>query len=223
MPPVPPVPAVAAGFKARLIGFVASWIMRLFYLTVRVRVNDPAGILTKDPGPLIWCFWHNAIFIAPLVYRRYLRRHRRMVVLTSASRDGAMLAETMRQLGMQAVRGSSSRRGAQALVECRRAVREGNHLSITPDGPRGPCCQMAPGVLQLARVCGVPVVPLAIHCHSAWRLKTWDRLRIPKPFSRVTLTFHPPEVIREDLEAERVRLETILQPTDGECCGARKS
>lgn len=202
-------------FKPRVLGFLLGTFIRLLTKTLRVRVTDDSGLLSNPPlHGLIWMFWHNRMLIVPSLYSRYTRKFRKAAVLTSASRDGAMLASVMRRFGLEAVRGSSSRRGAQAMIECRRLLRKNYYIGITPDGPRGPLYQMQPGVIQLARLCAVPVVPITVEYEKAWRLKSWDRFFIPKPFSVVHVRFlpfiHVPD--SEDAEAARQRLTELLTP-----------
>jgi lysophospholipid acyltransferase (LPLAT)-like uncharacterized protein len=135
-------------------------------------------------------------------------------VLTSPSKDGDILAGVMANLGMGSVRGSSSRRGSTAIRELSSLLEAGVDLAITPDGPRGPKYALGPGAVFLAQKTGVPIIPLHARYHWAIRLKTWDSFAIPLPFSRVDIVMDPyltvdPEAT--DLEAERLRLETLLK------------
>jgi len=88
-------------------------------------------------------------------------------------------------------RGSSSRRGAQALIELASWLSEGYDIALTPDGPRGPCYKLSPGLVLLAKNDGNPIMPLAVRYHDSWKLKSWDQFRIPKPFSRVDVYAGP--------------------------------
>ena len=201
--------------KPRVIGFLVGSFVRLLTKTLRVRITDDSGLLSDPPEQgLIWMFWHNRMLIIPSLYTRYTKKFRPASVLTSASRDGAMLAAVMRQFGLSAVRGSSSRRGAQAMIECRRLLKQNYYIGITPDGPRGPIYEMQPGVIQLARLCAVPVVPIAVEYEKSWRLKSWDKFFIPKPFSIVRVRFLPFIHVLPDEEAEtaRQRLTSLLKP-----------
>ena len=202
-------------FKPRVAGFLLGNFIRLLTKTLRVRITDDSGLLSDPPQHgLIWMFWHNRMLIVPGLYSRYTRKFRQAAVLTSASRDGAMLASVMRRFGLEAVRGSSSRRGAQAMMECRRLLKKNYYIGITPDGPRGPLYDMQPGVVQLARLCAVPIVPITVEYEKSWRLKSWDRFFIPKPFSVVRVRFlpfvHVPE--EESPEDARQRLSALLKP-----------
>lgn len=211
-----PVTAISdTALKPRAVGFLAGSLIRLLTLTLRLRVTDDSGMLANPPAHgLIWMFWHNRMLVVPGLYSRYTRKFRKAAVLTSASRDGALLASVMRRFGLEAVRGSSSKRGAQALIECRRLLKKNYYLGITPDGPRGPLYEMQPGVVQLARLCAVPVVPITVEYQNAWRLKSWDRFFIPKPFSVVQVRFLPFVHVdaQEEPEAIRQRLTELLKP-----------
>jgi len=202
-------------FKPRVAGFLLGNFIRLLTKTLRVRITDDSCLLSDPPQQgLIWMFWHNRMLIVPGLYSRYTRKFRQAAVLTSASRDGAMLASVMRRFGLEAVRGSSSRRGAQAMIECRRLLKKNYYIGITPDGPRGPLYDMQPGVVQLARLCAVPIVPITVEYEKSWRLKSWDRFFIPKPFSVVRVRFLPFVHVPEDESPEdaRQRLSALLKP-----------
>lgn len=164
---------------------------------------------------MIWLFWHNRFFVVPHLLNRYFPR-RPGSALTSASKDGEILAAFLQQFKVRPIRGSSSRRGATALRELIRIMADGHDVAITPDGPRGPCYTMNPGVLILAQKAGAAVMPIRIRYSRCWQLKSWDRFQIPKPFCRVDVELAPLEQVRvtataEEFEAERVRIEGILR------------
>jgi lysophospholipid acyltransferase (LPLAT)-like uncharacterized protein len=126
-----------------------------------------------------------------------------------------MVAAAMKVFGLDSIRGSSSRRGVAALVGLKRALAAGNDICLTPDGPRGPRYRVQPGFLKLAEATGAPIIPIHLRFSNAWRLKTWDRFVIPKPFSRVEITFAEPIHIPRGLdetafENERQKLEALL-------------
>ena len=123
--------------KARAAGTLAGWLIRCLGSTLRMEVVDRCGITRRDGlgGPVIWCLWHNRVFAVPPARNRYCR-WRKGAVLTSASRDGATLAAAVRVFGIEAVRGSSSRRGVAALKELLGVIRRGDDVCVTPDGPR---------------------------------------------------------------------------------------
>ena len=177
--------------KAELLGILAGSLMKIWSCTLRFQIEDRCGITTAGGTvrPVLFMLWHNRIFTLPPIWWRTGGNGRKSVVLTSASKDGAILAGAMKFFGLGAVRGSSSRRAVAALIGMKNALKEGLDVCITPDGPRGPRYNFNPGVVKLAQATGAPIVPIHAHYASAWRLNTWDRLVIPKPFSRVTVTF----------------------------------
>lgn len=204
-----PVPQTS--LKARVFSFFIAGMVKMYAWTLRIRIDDEANIATGGSGPVIWTFWHNRMLLVPVVYSRYIKKRRRACVLTSPSGDGALLAAVMRRFGLESVRGSSNKRAAQALVECRRRLLAGWDLGITPDGPRGPVYVAAPGILQLARLTQCPVMPVRVEYSKKWELKSWDRFRIPKPFSRVTITLAPVIVFgKVPLEEECRQLQDVL-------------
>ena len=183
-------PVSESSFKVRMSGWFIATLIKLYSLTLRFRLEDQAG-LEDLSGSVIWAFWHNRLLTLPVFYRRKAR-HRLLCVLSSPSKDGAVVSAIVRRFGMDSVRGSNNKRAAQSLVECRRRLLSGFDLAVTPDGPRGPVYVAAAGVVQLARLTGRPVMPVRVDYSRKWRLKSWDRFQIPKPFARVTVTVLPP-------------------------------
>ena len=200
--------------KATVIGTMAGWLMRLWCATLRFDIEDRAG-LAPDSPPVVFALWHNRIFSVPDAWRRIDRSGRRTVVLTSASHDGAMLARAVAVFGLGSVRGSSSRRGVAALVALRKALKSGTSCCVTPDGPRGPRYVVQPGIIKIAEATGAPIIPVHAKFSAAWRLRSWDRFVVPKPFSRVRVIFDaalavPAGLGEDDFETQRVALEKVL-------------
>jgi len=206
-------------WKAVVGAWLLASILRVLGRTLRLRVEDPHGQILVQ-GPVLWAFWHNRIAIMPIVYRRYAR-HRSGVVLTSASGDGEFLARAMGHFGLGSVRGSSSRRGAEALRELIKVVRGGSDVIITPDGPRGPRYHLHAGLMQLSALSGVAIVPIAIEYRSYRELRSWDAFRIPLPFSRVVVRLgEPVQVPRGMEEGELVELrDRVVMGLQGEESG----
>ncbi|MEQ1861763.1 MAG: lysophospholipid acyltransferase family protein [Chthoniobacteraceae bacterium] len=201
--------------KAALIARLGEWVVRAVIATLRVRIEDRAGVLAPDAAPVIWIFWHNRLFIVPDFYRRALGE-RPGAALTSASKDGEIVAAFLARFRIQAVRGSSSRRGVAALIELIRLARDGYHIGITPDGPRGPRYTLNPGVITLAQKTGAAICPIRVHYSRFWQLKSWDGFMIPKPFSSVEIVLQPLENVaatdgEAGFESERARIESVLR------------
>ena len=149
--------------RERLLAIVGATILRLLFLTLRLALEDRAGLSKNVPRtPVIICFWHNRILGITLTFLRHYpgKARKGVTVLTSASRDGEILAQLVGQFGMRVVRGSSSRRGSRALLELVDKVRKGRDIAITPDGPRKPRYSLGPGAIALAQLTATPIVPM---------------------------------------------------------------
>jgi lysophospholipid acyltransferase (LPLAT)-like uncharacterized protein len=208
---------IRASRSSRTAGHLAAFAMKLWSLTLRYEVNGNRGVSapTIASAPVIFALWHNRIFTMPPIWRKTGGKGRKSVVLTSASKDGTTLATAMSMFGLGAIRGSSSRRAVSALIGMKKALREGFDVCVTPDGPRGPRYTVQPGIIKIAQSTGAEIIPIHIHYSSAWRLNSWDRFVIPKPFSRVSVIFDKPHRILPQLsddafEAARSALETCL-------------
>ncbi|MBK1834178.1 lysophospholipid acyltransferase family protein [Roseibacillus ishigakijimensis] len=199
--------ALALGKAA---GALAVALARTLALTVRYRCQGPL-----TPTPRIFALYHNRM-IGAAAAAGHWREHRPGVVLTSASKDGASLAAAMECFGLGAVRGSSSRRGAAALVALRKAISAGNHVCITPDGPRGPLYEIQPGLVKLSSLTGAPIIPFLVNYERYWELGSWDRFQIPHPYSRAEVVFGeeivvPPSLSEDDLEFYRKKVEEVMR------------
>ena len=203
--------------KSVVLGYLAWSAMKLWSLTFRYRVDGNVKILAPEIAkePVIFTLWHNRIFTMPPIWQRTGGKTRSTVVLTSASKDGTILATAMKMFGLGAIRGSSSRRAVTALIGMKKALKGNYDVCVTPDGPRGPRYKVQPGVIKIAQACGVEIIPIHITYSSAWRLKSWDRFVLPKPFSRVTVTFDTPQRVAkgisdEAFEQARLKLEECM-------------
>ncbi len=194
----------------RILLWLITWagflVVRLIGPTLRFSVSwedgAPAGL---EERPLIYSFWHSCMIPA-----MYLWRDLQVRVMSSDSFDGEYTGRIMRKFGFVKVRGSSSRGAVRALLSMRRELEEGWKVAFTIDGPRGPRYVVKPGPVTLARSTGVPMVVFHIAVERAWVLNTWDRLMIPKPFSRalmrVSRKISVPRKI-DDLEMEHYQSE----------------
>lgn len=154
---------------------------------------------TKRDGPVAMVLWHNRLFLSAEIVRRF-RGGRPAYALVSASQDGAWLTAFFSLAGVRTVRGSSSRLGREAANALVEMIRAGHDIGITPDGPRGPRYELKPGAVIVARRTRTPILLIGARFSSAWRLRSWDRFYVPKPFSRVRMHC---EVIMPDQLADR--------------------
>jgi hypothetical protein len=164
------------------------------------RSADPvAGV----GGPRIYIFWHEYIML-PLA----LRGHCHLAMLLSQHRDADILARVANHVGFDCVRGSTHRGGAKAIWELEERSRR-QHLTITPDGPRGPRRELAHGPIYLASRLGLPLVAMGFGYDRPWRTRSWDQFAVPRPFSRARAVVGPPMTLPADLD--RTGLETCRQ------------
>lgn len=197
----------------RLCGLAAatairSWMSTLDYqVALYDRTIDPAS--PECTGQKIYLFWHEYILF-PIC----LRGHCNLAMLLSRHRDADILSRVAYHLGFDFVRGSTRRGGVAALRQLL-ARSQYMHLTITPDGPRGPRRQLAPGAVFLASRLGLPLVLMGFGFDRPWRVNSWDRFAIPRPFSRARAITSPqihvpPDLDREGMEYFRQKVETVL-------------
>lgn len=199
---IPPGLALAVG---PLIGSLG---LRALASTLRIRREEVAvAPLWAARAPVIYAVWHGRVFLLP-----YLYGHRGCAVLASRSRDGEIVSRLIERFGLDAVRGSSTRGGDEALRVLTRRLRGGREVVVVPDGPVGPREVLKPGVIALARLSGAPIVPMAVGASREWRLSSWDEFRIPKPFARCVMRFGEP--IRVPAEADRAGREAARKEVE---------
>ncbi|HEY4905143.1 MAG TPA: lysophospholipid acyltransferase family protein [Candidatus Sulfotelmatobacter sp.] len=192
----------------RLIIGAGYWFIRLVGPTLRVCISREEGAQqTVGQRPLIGSFWHACIIPAT-----YMCRNLGVRVMSSNSYDGEYMGRIIRKFGFVAVKGSSSRNAVRALLGLRRALDDGWSVAFTLDGPRGPRYKVKPGPVALGRSSGVPLTMFHMAVDKAWVLNSWDRLIIPKPFSRVLMRFGKLiEVPRSASDAHIDRYQIELQ------------
>lgn len=184
-----------------------SVVMRLWTMTYRIEWPEELAefVNKKDRQGALFLFWHNRLFLVSELYKRMGCR-RRIHGLVSASKDGSWLTAFFKLLGIGAVRGSSSWRGSRAIIELQQLLLRGEDVAITPDGPRGPCYSFKEGPVLLAKNTNAPVWVCSATCYNAWRLKSWDRFYLPKPFSKIII-----HVIEVSYNAERPLTVELLK------------
>jgi len=197
--------------RARMTAFAGRALVRALAATWRIRIRNrqATDALRAARTPIVFAFWHGDML--PLLWQH---RNEGVAILISSHRDGEIIARTAEAFGFRTVRGSSSRGAGRALLGLVRELEGGREVAVTPDGPRGPTGRFAPGALVAAQRAGCPIVPVAAHANLAWRLKSWDRFLIPKPFARVTVAYGPPTWVQassaRDATEEARRFEALL-------------
>ncbi len=202
-----------------------GFLLRLWGRSLRfAAAPEDVRNYTKKDVPVAIVLWHNRLFLAAEIVRRY-RAGRPAYALVSASQDGAWLSAFFSLIGLRTVRGSSSRLGREAATALVDTLRAGDDIGVTPDGPRGPCYAVKPGSVIVARRTQVPMLLVGARFESAWRLRSWDRFYLPKPFSRVVMRCEiiPPEKIGDRTAAVALLQERLLalNPDTDASAGAR--
>ncbi|MEY2505450.1 MAG: hypothetical protein QOG27_1730, partial [Verrucomicrobiota bacterium] len=174
--------------------------------------HDVVGFVRNQP--VIFAIWHNRLLMLPRVFDPSFPT-RQSFGLISASRDGDFIASFIERSGYGTIRGSSSRKGMLALRQLVDTLAAGNNVLLTPDGPRGPIYQASQGVIFLAQKSGAPIVPIHMEYSNSWRLKSWDRFVVPRPFAKLRAIFGAPVRVAPmddpaQFEAERLRLENAM-------------
>ena len=200
------------GWRARWLIALGFRLLQIWARTLRYEIDDRLGVVGRPVNEnYIGALWHNRLLIFPFVLRRFFS-NRRGAALISASRDGDLLADAIKRFDFDIVRGSSSRLGASAILQLTDVLASGRDVVITPDGPRGPAYELGPGIIFLAQKSGAAVLPVNMEYSNCWRLKSWDRFILPRPFSKVRVIIGQSHHVRststpEEFEAERLRLQ----------------
>jgi lysophospholipid acyltransferase (LPLAT)-like uncharacterized protein len=192
--------------------FLFSWLLRMLVWSYRVKLVSGARHIDKlltARRPVVIAGWHEgtlstgAFLLGHLVSSGFP-----LALLVSLSRDGEILARLAGKLGIEVVRGSTSRGGLSGLRRLYRTLsRDEISVGVAPDGPRGPARKCQPGALLLAQISGVPVLPVATAASSAWRLGSWDRMIVPKPFARLAVAIGEPIHVAESASAAELETE----------------
>lgn len=201
-------------WHGRLAARVLHAVVRLLAASLRWQhEHHPGAIQTIANGRVIFAIWHNRLALCLPAYQHAIQHApgRHLAALVSASRDGGVLAQVLRLFHVLPVRGSSSRRGAQALRELVSAAKAGHDLALTPDGPRGPRYEAQEGVLLAAQFTGLPIVPAAWSVDGKISLRSWDGFQIPLPLSRCVFRLGEPiHVPRSATPVQREELRQLL-------------
>lgn len=170
------------------------------------------------PSREIYCFWHQCVLACAWYYRST-----HATILISQSFDGELITRTLECFGYRAVRGSSSRGGREGLLALRRVLDEGTPAIFTADGPRGPIYKSKLGPIKLAEMTGAPIGVFHLQPEKAWTLRSWDRFQIPKPFTRIAVSWGQWTIVSEEtntaeLEPLRERLDVALERARERAC-----
>ena len=213
-------PVVAAA-----LSWLAARYIRLVWRTGRwtVENGDTAADFVKQGKPFIACFWHGRMLMIPNAWEYAAP----VSILISQHRDGVFISRTLRHLGVGTITGSSSRGGGNALIAIVRALKRGEYIGITPDGPRGPRMRAAPGAVSAAKLSGAVLLPVSFTAARSRVFSSWDRFVLPFPFTRGVVRIGEPiavpreaddnlsEQLRQKLERSLIDLTANLDSEFG--------
>jgi lysophospholipid acyltransferase (LPLAT)-like uncharacterized protein len=184
-------------------------------LTWRFEVIAEEGVTPvlfgEKPGPEVYCFWHQCVLPCTVYFRRS-----RAVILISRSFDGELITRILKMFGFGAVRGSSSRGGSEGLRGLKNVIEDGRTAIFTADGPRGPIYQTKMGPIKLAQATGAPIGAFHLEPERAWVINSWDRFLVPKPFTRIAVSWAqwtrvPANLPADQFESKREELNAALE------------
>jgi lysophospholipid acyltransferase (LPLAT)-like uncharacterized protein len=207
-------------WRSRAALLAGRGVLQLLARTWRFRIVNEAAIdgLRATKRSFIFSLWHGQLL--PLLWHH---RDEGVVLLISEHRDGELVARAAESLGYALVRGSTTRSADRALISVIRELQAGREVAITPDGPKGPAGKYAPGALIASQRSGAVIVPVVAVADRAWRLKSWDRFMIPKPFARVTVAYGDPAsvlaVTPRGASEEGPRFEALMSDAVGKAGG----
>lgn len=169
----------SAAFHAVMVWLAAQYIRFVHYTSrKRIEVHESAKPYVNGDNPFIVAFWHGRLLMMPML----CPPKRKMNVLISTHRDGEMIAQTMHRFNFHTIRGSTSRGGVAAAINAIRALKDGQNVSITPDGPRGPAMKVQGGIITVAQKANVPIIPMTFSATRHKRARSWDRFMVALPF-----------------------------------------
>ena len=196
---------------------VAFLLGRALWPTMHLEVfgSEHLASAYQKYGQAILAFWHNRLLLFPFIYR-YRMHLKNIVIMVSESRDGELVANFLERFDFYTIRGSSSKGGGQAFTQAIRMARRGFDIAITPDGPRGPRYQVHPGVIKLAQITSLPIVPVAYQVSLRRELGSWDGFILPAPFTRVAAEIAPVLTVprragQQQIEQARIHLQHELE------------
>ena len=210
-------------FWQRLVLAIVPHMVRallfVFGRTWRFEVIAEEGVTPvlfgEKPGAGIYCFWHQCVLPCTVYFRKS-----NAVILISRSFDGELITRILNMFGYDAVRGSSSRSAREGLLGLKHVIETGRTAIFTADGPRGPIYQTKMGPIKLAQTTGAPIGAFHLQPERAWVMKSWDRFLVPKPFTRIVVswaqwTHVPADLPGDQFESKRQELNNALERARG--------
>jgi lysophospholipid acyltransferase (LPLAT)-like uncharacterized protein len=196
----------------RILSFLAYFFISLMVKTMKfVYIGKEKEEAVSKRESIILAFWHNRLLMFCYIYKN----RKDAYIMISRSRDGELISRFVNRLGINSIRGSSSRGGKAAFKTLANLLKKGYHAAITPDGPRGPRYQAQKGVINLSRISGAPIIPATYNASRKKAFNSWDRFILPLPFSRIVVIYADPVTVPQGadpqiIEEKRIELENKL-------------
>ncbi|DAB30391.1 MAG TPA: hypothetical protein CFH84_04120 [Sulfurimonas sp. UBA12504] len=180
---------------------IGALLIRFLYLTNKKEFHVPKELSNE---PIIFACWHGELLMLPYLYAHY-RKSPHAKVLISSHFDGALISKTIQYFGLGTIAGSTNRNAVRVLIEAIKTIKEGYDIGITPDGPKGPRHEVADGIIVMAQKTKAKIVLVEIKPTKFWRLRSWDKFTIPKPFG--TLHYFTSDMLDvSEMELEEARI-----------------
>lgn len=202
---------IALAVIPRVMWVLISVLGRTWRFEVIAEDGVTPVLFGEKPGPEIYCFWHQCVLPCTVYFRRS-----HAIILISRSFDGELITRILKMFGFGAVRGSSSRGAREGLLGLKDVIKSGRTAIFTADGPRGPIYQTKMGPIKLAQMTGAPIGVFHLQPEHAWTMRSWDRFLVPKPFTRIVVswaqwTYVPTDLPAEEFERKRQELNAALE------------
>ncbi|MBF0269750.1 MAG: lysophospholipid acyltransferase family protein [Alphaproteobacteria bacterium] len=201
--------------RSDVVRYLACWLaanyIRLIHATQKVtteNIHIPEAFWSQGK-PFIMAFWHGRILMMPYIWPKKHSFH----MLASQHRDGLLISRTVAHLGIDSINGSTTRGAGPAVRAIIKKIKEGGCVGITPDGPKGPRMRCSDGVINIARLSGVPILPVTYSAAPSRFMNTWDRFLLPRPFGKgiVFVWGEPVEVPRDADKDQIAALNQLLE------------
>ncbi len=198
-------------FTQAILAFIAHLYIKLVYATSpwEFKNREIFESYIKQNKPFIVSFWHGHLLMLACALQWKIPVH----MLISNHRDGKIISKIINYFGIQTIAGSTNKQGFEAARNILQAIKQGSVIGITPDGPRGPREEISDGILQIARLAQVDIIPFAYSCKHIKRLHTWDHFRVAKPFCKGVFVVGTPIAPSKDLEQLRMSLKQAMDDT----------
>ncbi len=201
--------------KIKVASFLIFIITNLIYKTCKIRFLGEIA----DEKPTIFLFWHGRIAMMAFSYKHYFSHLKNEVkILISNHNDGEIITQTMNIFGIKSIRGSSRKGAVGAMISALKELKNKNHISITPDGPKGPFHSIADGIINLAQKTDVKIAFINYEASLYWQFKSWDKMILPKPFSRINFYLSSPISVKNlSIDEAKNRLLNLFKDNEKKC------